>query len=391
MILLIILVSSLIQISAAYLAIRMIRISRHVTGWILISSALLLMGFRRITTLLGHVLPDTGAILKGVGAETIALCISLFMLGGVILIRKYILRQQRIEIKLFESEQKYKELSDQLELRITEKSIQLSQAHIHLQESKEVKSDFLSMMSHELRTPLNSIMGFSDILLTGIDGELTQEQKKDAQLIFNSATHLLQLINDILDYSKLESGKLILKPGWLSIETIVSSTVENYEDVIRGKGLYLSNKIPPDLPPLYSDSQRIDQILSNLIDNAVKFTDQGGMTIETEWTDQQGRTLEQVPEDRKGYLKISIQDTGIGIAEKNISKIFAGFHQTESGVSRRYEGTGLGLAISHNLVELHGGSMGVESQPGNGSRFWFTIPTYRIEGLFPNDTDREIL
>ncbi|OIP64557.1 MAG: hypothetical protein CO150_03115 [Nitrospirae bacterium CG_4_9_14_3_um_filter_53_35] len=203
---LLVIVSVMIQLAAAFLAFRMIKVSRHVPGWILISLALFLMGVRRIASLMGYHLPGAEHF-RGGTPETIALVISILMLCGVVLIRRYFIHQNRQEERLLESEKRYKTLSDQLEQRVEERTRELQNTIQTLQECRRIKSDFLGRMSHELRTPLNSVIGFSDVLLNGMDGELTSEQKKDVEMIFHSAQHLLQLIDDILDQYRHESGK----------------------------------------------------------------------------------------------------------------------------------------------------------------------------------------
>lgn len=370
----IILSSALIQFAAALLAFRMTRISRHLAGWTLISVAMLLMGIRRVTTLFGYGSQGLGESLRGLGAETIALSISMLMLGGVLLLRQYFIRQQRQEQRLVESEQKYKELSDQLESRVNQRTRDLLGAIENLQECSRTQSDFLSKMSHELRTPLNAVIGFSDILLSGMDGELAPDQKNDVQLIFNSAQHLLQLINDILDISKLEEGKISLQPEFIPVNQIIDDTLSDYRKQIEEKSLALRQEVPAGLPPVYADSRRMKQILSNLIGNAIKFTEKGMIVIDAGWSDREGHPLTPAPGSHSEFVKISIQDTGIGISDQELSLIFSRFHQTDTGLSRKYEGTGLGLAITLSLVELHGGTIGAESQPDKGSRFWFTLP-----------------
>ena len=386
-----ILLSALVQFSAAFLAFRMIRITKHVPAWILISSALLLMGIRRLTTLLSFALPGIGSTLRGTGAEIIALLISILMLSSVILIRHYFIGQNRQKERLRESEKEYRDLSDHLEQRVEQRTRELLHANYKLKEYSQIKSEFLSKMSHELRTPLNAVIGFSDILISGMDGELTHEQKEDVKLIFNSAQHLLELINDVLDFSKLEAGRISLNPDRILMSQAASEALSDFMDSIREKGLTVHDEIPSDFPPVYADSDRLKQIIRNLISNAVKFTDQGSITLQAIWTDREGRRLSASPPEDRGFIQMSVIDTGIGISENNMSQIFHGFHQLESGPTRPYEGTGLGLAITQGLVELHGGKIGVESQPDHGSRFWFTLPTYEIKVKPEGQSNRKSL
>lgn len=372
----IILVSAVIQFAAAYLAFRMIGILRHVPGWILIAAALLLMGIRRMTTLLGYLLPGIDKSFRGAGAETIALVISILMLGSVLLIRGYFLRQNRQSAKLRESEQRYRELSDELEFRVKERTRTLVDTANRLQECSRVQSEFLGKMSHELRTPLNAVIGFSDILLSGMDGELTPEQNKDVQLVFNNARGLWRLIDNILDFSRLKNGRIVLHPEKVALSQTISSALADLRDQILEKGLRVAEKIPDDLPPVYADPARLHQILRNLIGNAVRFTRGGEIRVQAGWADRKGNALPAPPAQARGFVRVTVQDTGIGIPKKDLSRIFEGFQQSKSGPARTHEGAGLGLAITRSLVELHGGSMGVESQPGQGALLWFTLPTW---------------
>jgi signal transduction histidine kinase len=374
---LLILFSALIQFAAAFLAFRMIKISRHVPGWILIAVSLFLMGIRRTAALLSLHLHGIESTISGFGTEAIGLFISILMLSSMLMIRRYFLRQNNQEVRLRKSEQRYRALTEQLEQRVEERTRILSDAIQRLEKLDRTKSEFLNQMSHKLRTPLNSVMGFSDILLTGMDGELLPEQKKDVQLIFDSARHLLHLIENILDISRIETGKITWNPKEIQVTQAVSETLSNFEGQIKEKALFLRQEIPDTLPPVYADPKRFEQILKNLIGNAVKFTKQGEIFIQAGWTDQEGHPLEYVPADGRGFICISVQDTGIGVFEHEVSITFDQFSQSGTDLARKREGIGLSLTLTQRLVELHGGRIGVESRPDRGSRFWFTFPTFR--------------
>jgi PAS domain S-box-containing protein len=224
------------------------------------------------------------------------------------------------------------------------------------------KSEFLASMSHELRTPLNAIIGFSELMKFGRAGELNEKQKHFMSNISISGNFLLNLINDILDLSKVEAGKIILNIEKISLKV----TVEETTTLIKEKAMKHNIKFIKDLDPgieyIEADKQRVKQILFNLLSNAVKFSKEEGGTVTI--------TTKKI----EGNLQISVSDTGIGIKPENIGKMFQKFEQLDKGISQKYGGTGLGLAITKQLVELHGGKIRVESKYGEGSTFTFTMP-----------------
>ncbi|MFN3929516.1 MAG: ATP-binding protein, partial [Thermoflexus sp.] len=229
-----------------------------------------------------------------------------------------------------------------------------------LRELDRLKTQFIANMSHELRTPLNSIIGFSRVILKGIDGPLTEAQRQDLTAIYNAGQHLLGLINDILDLSKIEAGRMELHFAEVDMREIIRGVMSTAVGLTRDKPIELRQEVPEDLPPVWADAQRARQILLNLVSNAAKFTDQGFIAIRA-WADE-------------SFVTISVQDTGIGIPKEKQEEIFQEFTQVESGTTRRYGGTGLGLAIARRLVELMGGRIWVESEVGKGSTFFFTLP-----------------
>ncbi|WP_448593340.1 response regulator [Thermoflexus hugenholtzii] len=232
-----------------------------------------------------------------------------------------------------------------------------------LRELDRLKTQFIANMSHELRTPLNSIIGFSRVILKGIDGPLTEAQRQDLTAIYNAGQHLLGLINDILDLSKIEAGRMELQFAEVDMREIIRGVMSTAVGLTRDKPIELHQEVPEDLPPVWADAQRARQVLLNLVSNAAKFTDQGFIAVRA-WADE-------------SFVTIAVQDTGIGIPKEKQEEIFQEFTQVESGTTRRYGGTGLGLAISRRLVELMGGRIWVESEVGKGSTFFFTLPRAR--------------
>ncbi|MBE7468821.1 MAG: hypothetical protein DPW09_02395 [Anaerolineae bacterium] len=234
---------------------------------------------------------------------------------------------------------------------------------VQLKDIDRLKSEFLTSMSHELRTPLNSIIGFADVLLQGIDGELNDMALNDIQLIHNSGKHLLALINDILDLAKIESGKMELVREAVDIKEVTGSVLATSNSLVKDKPVQIMVDLPADLPPVYADKLRLNQVLLNLVSNAAKFTHQGKITITA-----------QLNNHSPDMMVISVIDTGIGIPADKLNTVFERFRQADAGTTRKYGGTGLGLAICKQLVEMHGGTLNVKSQEGLGSEFYFTVP-----------------
>jgi len=232
-----------------------------------------------------------------------------------------------------------------------------------------LKSAFLANVSHELRTPMNTIIGYTELLLDSVDGPLNEEQEKSLKKVVANARHLLQLINDVLDVSKIESGKVGVEVKELDLRWLVDSVIPVFEPLINQKGLTLSVNIDEGLPLIYGDEERIKQILINLLSNAVKFTHKGGITISARLSDSGIK-----PGEPAIFEEVCIEDTGIGIKEEDLGRIFDKFVQVDPSTVRQYEGTGLGLSIVRGLVLLHKGKIWVESKYGEGSRFCFTLP-----------------
>ena len=234
-----------------------------------------------------------------------------------------------------------------------------------LEQASRAKSEFLANMSHELRTPLNAILGFTEMLLDGLYGDVPTELKEPLADIQTNGQHLLRLINDVLDLSKIEAGRMELSLGDYAVADVVASVRASLRSLANEKGLELLTEVAPDVSDAYGDSKRITQCLLNLVGNALKFT-------------RQGRVVVAVNRDSE-RLRFRVSDTGIGIPADQLDAIFAEFRQVDTTTTRDFGGTGLGLSITKKFVELHGGRIWVESEPGKGSTFYFTVPL-RVEG-----------
>ena len=268
--------------------------------------------------------------------------------------------EQRVARTLLELEGAYdvqKRLNDQLHLLNEE----LAKARHMADEANTLKTRFLANMSHELRTPLNAIINFTQFMSKPRYGELTARQTELQERVLVNSEHLLGLINDILDLSKIEAGRMELQLEEIDLQPIISGVMATAVGLTKSKGLSLATDVEPDLPWVRGDKIRVRQILLNLISNAAKFTDEGGLTL---------RAFEC-----ESLVQISVEDTGSGIPAEELPLVFEEFHQVEQAASsQRQQGTGLGLPISRHLVLLQGGTMWVESSPGEGSVFHFTLP-----------------
>ena len=240
----------------------------------------------------------------------------------------------------------------------------LREANQQIREADRLKSEFVATISHELRTPLNTIIGFAKFVLNGSAGPLTDMQRTDLTAIYSSGQHLLALVNDILDLSKIEAGKVTLDKELLDFREITAGIMSSAIALIADKPIELKEEIAPNLPSIYADRKRVRQIILNLISNAAKFTERGRITLR----------VKPISEDGRPFILCEVADTGIGIREENIATIFEAFRQLDSSSARRAQGTGLGLPISRRLAELHGGRMWVASEWGVGSTFYCTLP-----------------
>jgi signal transduction histidine kinase len=228
-------------------------------------------------------------------------------------------------------------------------------------EAMGAESEFLANMSHELRTPLNAILGFSEVLAERMFGEVNEKQAEYLQDILSSGRHLLSLINDILDLSKVEAGRLELELGRFHLPTALDNALTLVRERATRHGITLTQQVEPGVGDIVADERKVKQILLNLLSNAVKFTPEGGRI---------GLTATAA----EGVITIAVRDTGIGIAPEDQAAIFEEFRQVGRDDTRKQEGTGLGLTLAKKFVELHGGRIWVQSQVGQGSTFTFTLP-----------------
>ena len=261
--------------------------------------------------------------------------------------------------ELKQAEMALKKAYAEMEQRVAERTRDLTEANLKLKELDRLKSMFIASMSHELRTPLNSIIGFTGIILMGMAGELTEEQRKQLTMVKNSANQLLALINDVIDVSKIEAGSVELLIEEFDLTTLVQGVKDSFALALEDKGLGMTLTMPDTLI-IKSDERRTKQIITNLVSNAVKFTDNGMIALKV------------VKEDR--MVEVSVEDTGIGIKEEDMDQLFKAFSRIHvEGVQIR-EGTGLGLYLSRKIADLLGGELTAKSEWGQGSKFRFSVP-----------------
>ncbi len=264
--------------------------------------------------------------------------------------------------RLAEVEQNFLRAVQESQQEILTMNDALTAANSQLQELDRMKDAFLSMVTHELRTPLTVISGVTEMLETGIYGELSTEQSEHIRQIATQSSRLRQLVNDLLDLSKMEAGMMKLRREMLDPRSLAEAVIEQLTTVAAQSRVLLRNLVRHDLPEVYCDGRRIEQVLTNLIANAVKFSSsEAHVTI----------TADAV----NSKVRFCVADAGQGIPPEALSRIFDKFFQVQSSTETRTKGTGLGLAIVRHIVELHGGEVSVESAPGNGSRFYFSLPT----------------
>jgi PAS domain S-box-containing protein len=270
----------------------------------------------------------------------------------------------------------------------------LEDKNIELERASRMKSEFLATMSHELRTPLNAIIGFSEALKDGLMGETTEVQHESIDDIFTSGQHLLSLINDILDLSKVEAGMMALELEEVDLRTLLSNSLTIVKERAAGQGIGLELDIGDDLDVVLLDVRKTKQIVYNLLSNAVKFSANGG-PVQLRARRVQRATVGKMPGDwpvhgfaladneHRDFIKISVSDHGIGISEQNMTRLFHAFSQIDSSLARKFEGTGLGLAMVKQLAELQGGAVAVASLERAGSRFAVWLPLRTSPGTSP--------
>ena len=245
---------------------------------------------------------------------------------------------------------------------------------VELDAASRYKSEFLANMSHELRTPLNSLLILAKVLADNEDGNMSEDQVDSARIVYDSGSHLLKLINDILDLSKVEAGKMQVNASDIALENLATEIQRRFHPLANSKGLALSVDLAPDLPAeMHSDRSKLEQILNNLIGNAIKFTPKGRVSIRFHRPGPSPE-LAEMELDPATTLAIAVSDTGVGIAAHDLSRVFRAFEQVDGSASREYGGTGLGLTISQKLATLMGGGLTAESEPGKGSTFIAYLP-----------------
>jgi signal transduction histidine kinase len=266
-----------------------------------------------------------------------------------------------------------KETVDLLQTFATQSTLAIQNARLfreieakgrELEIASKHKSDFLANMSHELRTPLNAILGYTELILDKIYGDVPENIQEVLERVEKNGRHLLGLINDVLDLSKIEAGQLVLSLDDYSMKEVVHTVFTSVESLAAEKNLELQVSVAPEVAQGKGDHQRISQVFLNLVGNAIKFTEAGEVRVEATASDD--------------TFVISVSDTGPGLSEADQQMIFEEFHQVDGSSTRKKGGTGLGLSIAKRIVEMHGGRIWVESTEGKGSTFWFTLPV-RVE------------
>jgi signal transduction histidine kinase len=280
-----------------------------------------------------------------------------------------ILHDRREAMKTARLYEQLKEASDELERRIQAATSDIAHQNellrrqaIELEQASALKSQFLANMSHEFRTPLNAMLGYTSMLLQGVGGSLEPSAKRHLMRVESNGRHLLTIINEILDISRIEAGRMPLQISTFRIPDLVAEVKSELEPIILRSRLAVTLDLPKDVRPLSSDRQKVKQILLNLLSNALKFTHEGSVTISAR-RDSVDRTV-----------TLSVVDTGIGIGTADQQKIFEDFRQLDNSPTRAYGGTGLGLSICRRLAQMLGGRIAVQSQVGKGSTFTLTLP-----------------
>jgi signal transduction histidine kinase len=233
---------------------------------------------------------------------------------------------------------------------------------LQLREAADLKSRFLSYMSHEFRTPLASITSITDILLVGMDGPLTAEQRRQLAFVQGSVRELMEMVDDLLDLAKVEAGRISISAEWFEMVDLFSALRGMFRPIVASGAVSLIFEEPEQVPPIYTDDKKLAQILRNFISNALKFTIDGEVRVSARMTDGE-------------MIEFAVSDTGIGIAEEHLPALFSDFVQLDTRIQKRLRGTGLGLSLAKKFAELLGGRVTVQSELGKGSRFSVLIPT----------------
>jgi len=274
-------------------------------------------------------------------------------------------------VSLKKSRDELQQWGQELERRVHERTAELEQrgqeltdTNVRLEEMSRHKSQFLANMSHELRTPLNSIIGYTKLMLDGLEGDINEEQQKDLHTVYTNSKHLLELINGLLDLSRIEAGKTALSYEVFAISDLLEEVIPAVEPLAREKGLTLTHSVAADIDSLHADKAKTKQVLINILGNAVKFTDEGSIKL-------------NVSESDSDFV-FSVVDTGMGMKKEDLEVIFDSFKQVGPAQIAGYEGTGLGLTISKQYIEMQGGRIWAESELGKGSTFTFSLPKKKV-------------
>jgi len=254
------------------------------------------------------------------------------------------------------------QLTQKLEQRVAERTQELQEVNQQLAAASRHKSEFLARMSHELRTPMNAIIGFTRLVMRRAKDTLPKREHENLGKVLISAEHLLALINDILDLSKVEAGRMEVHAIRFELEPLINLCLHTVEPLVKGERLRLVKELSDDIPELFTDQDKLKQILMNLLSNAIKFAEAGTITVTAQCQD--------------GKVAIAVADTGIGIPADQLALVFEEFHQVDSSHTRQYSGTGLGLSISRHFAQLLGGDITLESTVGVGSTFTVSVPLY---------------
>ncbi len=262
---------------------------------------------------------------------------------------------------------------EHLESKVVARTAELQAALVRAEAADRMKSAFLATMSHELRTPLNSVIGFTGILLQELAGPLNEEQARQLGMVRGSARHLLELINDVLDLSRIEAGQMQVRVEPFELPAIIERVAASLKPIADRKGIDLVTEIPAGLASMTGDRRRIEQVLINLVSNAIKFTERGSVTVSAAQTRM---PAEAGASEARPAVRMRVTDTGVGIRSEDAESVFRPFHQIDGSSTRAHEGTGLGLAICKRLVALMGGTISLESSAGKGSEFSVTLPVH---------------
>jgi diguanylate cyclase (GGDEF)-like protein/PAS domain S-box-containing protein len=305
--------------------------------------------------------------------------------SGLIFLFRSLQEVKELKQKIQERTRELEDLKENLERKVIQRTGELEKINRELEYANQLKGKFIANMSHELRTPLNSILGFSDVILDRTFGDLTEHQERYIKNIYSSGKHLLELINNVLDIAKIEAGKYEMVYETFSVDDVIGEVINIMKSLAENKFIEIFVSIGEGITSITADRVKLKQVLYNLLSNAIKFTPEGGMVRVDA---AQEHNADARPELLPGleFVRFAVQDTGIGIGPEDKDKIFDEFEQASSTFSKKYGGVGLGLALSKKLVELHGGSITVESNLGEGSTFTFLIP---VMSPIPEDVESE--